>query len=409
MMYCRVDNVPIQEVFLDLGFTPPSNSFLTKDQLIEAEAYFPLKLYVNPDNFLVQIDEYKKADEIFCSNYAYFSSCSTSWLKHAEDYVDKMCQRYHYNESSQVIEIASNDGYLLQYFQKRKIPVIGIEPSENVAQVAIQKGIETRINFFGLEFARELYEKGKAADLIIGNNVFAHVPDINDFVKGLKRLLKMGGVITLEFPSLMNLVDEIQFDTIYHEHFSYFSFHSAQMLLQKHGLVIFDVEEIKTHGGSLRIYAKHEEDLSKGVESRVFDLLEKEKLRGMNELSYYKGFQEKVDSVKNEFLLFLLEQKFADKTVAAYGAAAKGNTLLNYCGVKKDLIEFVVDISSFKQGKYLPGSHIPIVPEDEIRKRKPDYIVILPWNIKDEVMDQLHYVRDWGCKFVVAIPKLRIF
>lgn len=408
-MHCRVDNTPIEEVFLDLGFTPPSNSFLTKEQLSESEVHFPLKLYVNPRNFLVQIDEYKKANEIFCDDYAYFSSCSVSWLKHAEAYVEKMCARYHYNDRSQIIEIASNDGYLLQYFQKRNIPVMGIEPSKNVAEVAMQKGINTLVRFFGLDLAKELKENGNEPDLILGNNVFAHVPDINDFVQGLKLLLKQEGIITLEFPSLMHLIDEIQFDTIYQEHFSYFSFHSAQLILEKHGLVIFEVEELKTHGGSLRIYVKHEEDTSKDIHQSVYDLIQKEKSRGMTELAYYKGFQEKVDLLKDKFLSFLLEQKSAKKTVVAYGAAAKGNTLLNYCGIKKDLIQFVADISPFKQGKYLPGNHIPIVNEEAIRNLQPDYIVILPWNLKNEITQQLSYVREWGCKFVVAIPSLSIF
>lgn len=408
-MLCRLDNMPIEEVFLDLGFTPPSNSFLTKEQLTESEAYFPLRLYVNPRNFLVQVDEYKKANEIFCNDYAYFSSCSTSWLKHAEEYVEKMCKRFHYNEQSQVVEIASNDGYLLQYFQKKNVPVLGVEPSRNVAEVAMEKGIKTLVRFFGLELANELKESGCEPDLILGNNVFAHVPDINDFVKGLKVLLKADGVITLEFPSLMRLIDETQFDTIYQEHFSYFSFYSVQLILKKHGLAIFDVEELPTHGGSLRIYAKHEEDTSRDIKNSVHDLLKEEISRGMTDIAYYSGFQEKVNSLKNEFLSFLLEQQQAKKKVIAYGAAAKGNTLLNYCGIKKDLIQFVVDISSYKQGKYLPGSHIPVVSEEAIRHERPDYIVILPWNLKNEITEQLSYVREWGCKFVVAIPTLTVF
>lgn len=405
-MNCRFDNNPLSEVFIDLGSSPASNSFLTQDQLNESESYYPLKLYVSETSFLVQIDEYKKAGQIFGNNYAYFSSISKSWLRHAKLYADKVQERFDLNENHQVVEIASNDGYLLQYFKEKNIPVLGIEPSSNVAEAAMSKGIDTITEFFGQELARRLRKEGISADLLIGNNVLAHVPDLNDFVSGMKILLNPEGVITMEFPHLMKLIDEVQFDTIYHEHFSYFSLYTAILVFKKHGLTIFDVEELNTHGGSLRIYARHEEDLSKSITANVDNLLKDEIEKGVNEIKFYKGLQDKVNHVKNRFLSFLIEQKFSGKSVVGYGAAAKGNTFINYCGIKQDLIKFVVDASPYKQGKYLPGSHIPVVAEDAIRKEKPDFIVIFPWNIKEEIMDQLSYVREWGCQFVVAIPSL---
>ncbi|MDY6793322.1 MAG: class I SAM-dependent methyltransferase [Thermodesulfobacteriota bacterium] len=310
--------------------------------------------------------------------------------------------------TSNVIEIASNDGYLLQYFKEKRIPCLGIEPSANTAQEAREKGVDTLEAFFSAELAQKLSQKGKKADLIIGNNVLAHVPDINDFVKGLKTALKSDGVITMEFPHLMRLVEKNQFDTIYHEHFSYFSFHTVRQIFLKHGLVLFDVEELTTHGGSLRIYTRHDDDDSKPVTPKVDGLLEKEKARGMLKLDYYLDFQQKADKVKYALLSFLMEQKKAGKKVAAYGAAAKGNTLLNYCGVKKDLIEFVVDASPYKQGKFLPGSHIPIVDENKIKSVKPDYMIVLPWNIKDEITEQLRYIQEWGGKFIIPIPEIKV-
>ncbi len=408
-MQCRFCNNILSYEFIDLANAPPSNSFLTKEQLNEPEVFYPLKLYVCDKCFLVQIDEYKKSDDIFNKDYVYFSSFSTTWLEHAKKYVDMITDRLGLNAASNVMEIASNDGYLLQYFLEKQIPCLGIEPSANTAQAARKKGIETLEEFFSAEFAARLAKKGKKADLIIGNNVLAHVPDINDFVSGLKIALKNNGVVTMEFPHLMRLMQENQFDTIYHEHFSYLSLYTVRRIFAEHGLVLFDVEELATHGGSLRIYARHANVDSKSVAQNVAALLEKEAARGMLTLDYYLDFQQKADKVKYSLISFLLEQKKGGKRVAAYGAAAKGNTLLNYCGVKKDLIEFVVDASPYKQGKFLPGSHIPVVKEDEITGLKPDYILILPWNIKDEIIGQLSYIRKWGGKFVVAVPDLKTF
>jgi len=406
-MRCRFCNNHLTHEFIDLVNAPPSNSFLTKEQLNEPEVFYPLKLYVCDKCFLVQIDEYKKSGEIFNQDYVYFSSFSKTWLDHAKKYVNMISDSLGLNTGSHVIEIASNDGYLLQYFQEKQIPCLGIEPSANTAHAAREKGIETLEEFFGAEFAKRLAKEGKKADLIIGNNVLAHVPDINDFVAGLKIALKNSGVATMEFPHLMRLIEENQFDTIYHEHFSYLSFHAARQIFARQGLDIFDVEEISTHGGSLRIYARHNENASKPVMPNVADLLEKEVSKGMLQLDYYFDFQKKAEKVKHALLAFLLEQKKTGKQVVAYGAAAKGNTLLNYCGIKKDLIKFVVDASPHKQGMFLPGSHIPVVTEKEIRKTKPGYVFILPWNIKDEIMDQLSYIRKWGSQFVTAVPNLK--
>ncbi|MCS6821114.1 MAG: class I SAM-dependent methyltransferase [Microscillaceae bacterium] len=408
-MNCRFDNLPLTHVFIDLDFSPPSNSFLTAEQLNEPEVYYPLKLYVSERTFLVQIDEYKKADEIFSQDYVYFSSYSTSWLAHCKQYVEMITTRLELNETSHVVEIASNDGYLLQYFKEKDIPVLGIEPTLGTAQVAQSKGISTWVAFFGTELAEKLVQQGKQADLLIGNNVLAHVPNLNDFVAGLKIALKPTGVITMEFPHLMQLIENNQFDTIYHEHFSYFSFLTVKQIFEKHGLTLFDVEEIPTHGGSLRIYAKHTENDALSISKSVYVLLEKEISKGMNTLVYYQGFQEKADKIKYDFLSFLLEQKKLGKKIAAYGAAAKGNTLLNYCGIRKDLITFVVDKSPYKQGKYLPGSHIPVVSEEVLKLEKPDFVIIFPWNIKEEIEKQLSYIRNWNGKFVVAIPELKVF
>jgi hypothetical protein len=319
-----------------------------------------------------------------------------------------MIEKYGYNQDSRIIEIASNDGYLLQYFKERGIPSLGIEPAEGTAVEARKKGVETIIDFFGKRLAQNLAGQGKKADLLIGNNVLAHVPDLNDFISGLKIVLKPAGIITMEFPHLMQLVDNCQFDTIYHEHFSYLSFMTVQSIFKNHGLELFDVEELPTHGGSLRIFAKHAEDLTRKISENVNALLEKEMSRGINMMAYYQDFQKKADQIKYDLLNFLIEQKKNNKKVAAYGAAAKGNTLLNYCGVRKDLIDFVVDASPYKQGKYLPGSHIPIVNGEEIKKYKPDYILILPWNIKEEIMAQLDYIRTWGGRFVIAVLEMEI-
>ena len=407
-MNCRFDGLPITQEFADLGFSPASNSFLSKQQLNEAEVYYPLRLFVSERSFLVQVDEFKKHDEIFNPDYVYFSSYSTSWLAHSKAYVDMMTNRFGYNADSQVVEIASNDGYLLQYFKEKNIPVLGIEPTAGTAAAAKEKGIDSWIEFFGVALAKKMQAQGKAADLLLGNNVLAHVPDINDFVQGLAIALKPNGVITMEFPHLMQLVQYNQFDTIYHEHFSYLSLLAVQQIFGKHGLTIFDAEEITTHGGSLRIFAKHSNNTTHSLTPAVAALLKKETDAGMNTLEYYHGFQEKVNTVKNNFLGFLIEAKKQGKKVAAYGAAAKGNTLLNYCGIKTDLINFVVDANPHKQNKFLPGSHIPVVAEQLIKDLKPDYIIIFPWNIKDEIMEQLSYVKTWGGQFVIAIPELQI-
>ena len=407
-MKCRFCHHELTHVFIDLVNSPPSNSFLTKEQLNKPEVFYPLKLYVCENCFLVQIDEYKKSDEIFNQDYIYFSSYSKTWLEHTKEYVNMITSKIGLNTTSLVMEIASNDGYLLQYFLKKQIPCLGIEPSANTARAAIEKGIEVLEEFFGVNLAERLVQEGRKADLIIGNNVLAHVPDINDFVKGLKIALKPDGVVTMEFPHLMRLIEENQFDTIYHEHFSYLSFHTISQIFARHGLVIFDVEELPTHGGSLRIYARHDEDDSKPVAQNIIALLEKEATRGMLKLDYYLDFQQKADKVKYALLSFLLEQKKRGKKVVAYGAAAKGNTLLNYCGVKKDLVGFIVDASPYKQGKYLPGSHIQIVSKEAIRRYEPDYVLILPWNIKEEIMIQLDCIRAWGGQFVVAVPSMKV-
>jgi len=388
---------------------PPSNSFLTKEQLNEPETFYPLKLYVCEKCWLVQIQEYKKAKEIFSRNYVYFSSYSQSWLEHAKTYVDMIIEKLGLTQLSLAIEIACNDGYLLQYFQQKHIPCLGIEPSENTAGVAREKGISVIEDFFGERLASQLAEQGKSADLLIGNNVLAHVPNINDFVAGLKIALKPEGVITMEFPHLMRLIENNQFDTIYHEHFSYFSLHAVETVFAAHGLDLFDVEELPTHGGSLRIYAKHNKDTSHPVWSAVIELEQEETRHGMFEMEYYQSFQQKVDRVKNSLVSFLIEKKREGKKVVAYGAAAKGNTLLNYCGIKKDLLPFVVDASPHKQGKFLPGVHIPVTSEEQIHKHKPDFVLILPWNLKQEISEQLEYIRNWGGQFVVSIPEVHIF
>jgi len=406
-MQCRFCKTQLIHVFIDLVNSPASNSFLTAGQLNEPETFYPLKVYTCHKCFLVQVDEYKKSDAIFNSDYVYFSSYSTTWLQHAEKYTNAMINRFGYSSSSKVIEIASNDGYLLQYFHKQNIPVLGIEPTSNTADVAIAKGIDTLVDFFGVRLATELVSKGVQADLLLGNNVLAHVPDIVDFVGGMKIILKPGGVITMEFPHLMQLVDNGQFDTIYHEHFSYLSFHTVKQIFESRGLKLFDVEEIPTHGGSLRIYACHEND-DKKASGNVEKLLAKETDKGMTGLEYYDDFQRKAQKIKLDLLSFLIERKRENKKVAAYGAAAKGNTLLNYCGVRHDLIDFVVDANPNKQNKYLPASHIPVVNEMHLKETRPDYIIILPWNLKHEILEQLSYAKKWGTKFVIPVPSLEL-
>jgi SAM-dependent methyltransferase len=406
---CRFCNTALEHVFIDLVNSPASNSFLTKEQLNVPETFFPLKVFTCHQCFLVQVDEYKKSGDIFDSNYVYFSSFSTSWLEYARRYTEMITDRFKLNERSQVIEIASNDGYLLQYFVKKSIPVLGIEPTLNTAEAARQKGVNTLVEFFGTALAEKLVQKGTHADLLLGNNVLAHVPDIVDFVKGMKIILNPAGVITMEFPHLLQLVNNNQFDTIYHEHFSYLSFYTVRRIFSSQGLELFDVDELPTHGGSLRIYAKHREDNSKNISSNVESILQKEINAGVNKLDYYANFTLQANKVKIALLSFLIEQKRKGKKIAGYGAAAKGNTLLNYCGIRNDFIDFVVDANPAKQGKYLPASHIPVVNEDHLKRNKPDFVIIFPWNLKEEIAAQLSYIRDWGGKFVIPISQLHIF
>ncbi|OSZ77597.1 SAM-dependent methyltransferase [Chitinophagaceae bacterium IBVUCB2] len=408
-MQCRFCNTELEHTFIDLINSPASNSFLTKKQLNEPETFYPLKVYTCQNCFLVQVDEYKKSDAIFNSDYVYFSSYSTSWLSHAKNYTELMIEKFGLNAQSQVVEIASNDGYLLQYFKEKGIPVLGIEPTANTAEVATGKGIKTIVEFFGVELADRLVNQLKIkADLLLGNNVLAHVPDIVDFVGGMKIVLADKGVVTMEFPHLVQLIDNNQFDTIYHEHFSYLTFHTVKQIFEAAGLELFDVDEIPTHGGSLRIYAKHKEDSSKTISQNVKSLLDKEIIKGVTKLEYYDNFQQKALWVKLGVISFLIEQKKAGKRVAAYGAAAKGNTLLNYCGIKNDLIEFVVDANPNKQNKWLPASHIPVVNEEYLKAAKPDYVLILPWNLKEEITAQLSYIKEWGGQFVIPIPHLQV-
>ncbi|MFY8165574.1 MAG: methyltransferase domain-containing protein [Sediminibacterium sp.] len=407
-MKCRHCENNLEHVFCDLQTCPTSNAMLSEEELNHPETYYPLKVLVCDKCWLVQVDELEKAENIFNNQYTYFSSFSTTWLQHAKKYTDEMEQRFLLNKNSLVIEIASNDGYLLQYFKEKDIPVLGIEPTANTAEVAQSKGIETIVDFFGSKLASQKLV-GKA-DLILGNNVLAHVPNINDFVQGVKIALKQNGVVTFEFPHLCSLIEQNQFDTIYHEHFSYLSLTAVKSIFEKQGLHVFDVEKLSTHGGSLRVFAKHNNDNTKAISERVEQLLNEEKSLGVNSLFYYQGFQEKVEKIKYDFLRFLIEQKHANKKIAAYGAAAKGNTLLNYCGIKgNDLISFVVDASPHKQNKFLPGSRIPVLTEQKIKEWKPDYIIILPWNLKNEIEKQLSYIKEWGAQFVVAVPNLNIF
>jgi len=407
-MKCRNCSSLLTTLFADLGSSPPSNSYIKKEQLNDPEATYPLKLFVCNNCLLVQIDEIKKAEEIFCDEYAYFSSYSNMWLNHCQTYTEMVTSKYSITNHSFVIEVASNDGYMLQYFLEKNIPVLGIEPTSGTAKAAIEKGIPTRIDFFSTQLASTLKAEGITADLIIGNNVLAHIPDVHDFVNGLRILLKDNGVITLEFPHLLKLIEYSEFDTIYHEHFSYFSLFSVSDIMDRQNLTIFDVEELPTHGGSLRLYVKHKSDHSKQITNNVKIILDKEYRAGLLDIKGYLGFQEKMEQIKANLLSFLYHCKEQGKSVAAYGAAAKGNTLLNYCGITTDLIKFVVDRSPHKQNKYLPGSRIPIHDESAIVRFKPDFILILPWNIKEEIMGQLSYVRQWGGQFVLAIPSQNV-
>ena len=407
-MNCRHCHAPLEHVFLDLGFAPPSNAYLSASDLQTPEHYFPLKLFVCDKCWLVQTEDYSRSDELFTKDYAYFSSTSTTWLAHAKSYVDMITSRLDLNPKSFVIEVASNDGYLLKNFLANGVPCLGVEPTDSTAAAAEALGVPVAREFFGQNFAEKLVASGKQADLIIGNNVYAHVPDINDFTAGMKTALKPAGTITLEFPHLMNLMGLNQFDTVYHEHYSYLSLQSVRSIFAKAGLRVFDVEQIPTHGGSLRIFGCHDGD-SRVDTAAVTRVLAAELGNGLQDLPTYQRFQRAADNVKNCLLAFLVEASMAGKTVAAYGAAAKGNTLMNYAGVKPDLITFVCDAAAAKQNKFMPGSHIPILAPDELCKRRPDYVVILPWNIAEEVVASNSFVGEWGGKFVVAVPELRIF
>jgi SAM-dependent methyltransferase len=408
MACCRFCGQHLNRTFVDLGMSPLCESFLTAEQTKGMELFYPLHVYVCEHCFLVQLQLYVRPENIF-TEYAYFSSYSESWLRHAETYTDRMVERFNLGPHSQVVELASNDGYLLQYFLQKGIPVLGVEPAANVARVAMEKGIPTVVKFFGRKAAEELSMERHQADLLLGNNVLAQVPDLNDFVAGMKLLLKPEGIITMEFPHLARLIEENQFDTIYHEHFSYFSFSTVERVFVAHGLMIFDVEELPTHGGSLRIYACHMKDASKSVNPAVVELKSREDAAGFNYLEYYSSFAEKVKETKRGLLEFLIQAKREGKSIAGYGAPGKGNTLLNYCGIRTDFIDYTVDRNPYKHGKYTPGTHIPIYDPARIGETRPDYILILPWNLKSEIVNQLAYVRDWGAKFVVPIPKVMVY
>jgi len=406
-MNCRHCGAPLVHTMLDLGHAPPSNAYLTAADLSRPEVYYPLKIKVCDQCWLVQTEDYAGADALFTPEYAYFSSTSSSWLTHARQYAEKMISELSLDTYTHVIEIAANDGYLLKNFVAAGIPCLGIEPTASTAAAAEKLGIPILREFFGEALGKQLASEGKQADLIAGNNVYAHVPDINDFTRGIKAALKPAGTVTLEFPHLMQLIGNTQFDTIYHEHFSYLSLYTTSRIFASAGLRVWRVETLPTHGGSLRIYGCHTEDPRQTQES-VEKLLQKEIEQGLQHLQTYLDFQPRADKIKNDLLAFLIEQKRIGKKVAAYGAAAKGNTLLNHAGVKPDLLPFICDAALAKQAKYMPGSHIPIMPPTHITKIKPDYILILPWNLREEVMAQLDVVREWGGQFVTAVPQLEV-
>jgi len=407
-MKCRHCATELTHTFIDLGSAPPSNSYLTQQALKEPEKWYPLKVMVCDHCRLVQTEDFVGAGDMFSEDYAYFSSFSSSWLEHAKNYVDKMVSRFSLTDQSSVVEVAANDGYLLQYIKERGIPCYGIEPTRSTAAAAREKGIEIIDQFFGRASAEELAKKGRQADLITANNVLAHVPDINDFVKGFSALLKPNGVVTFEFPHLLNLIEKNQFDTIYHEHYSYLSLIAAQTIFEANGLMLFDVEELLTHGGSLRLYVQRN-DTGKHKKNRaVTSLIKQEEQSGVTLIEFYQGFQGKAEKIKIDFLAFLIDAKLQGKMVAGYGAAAKGNTMLNFSGVRPDLLPFVVDRNPAKQGKYMPGSRVPIVDENRLKIEKPEYIYILPWNLKKEVMQQLGYIREWGGQFIVTVPQLEL-
>ncbi len=408
-MNCRHCGQLLRLPLIDLGSAPPSNAYLNQHTLRVPERWFPLRVLVCGACWLVQTEDFAQADELFAADYAYFSSFSTTWLQHAEAYVAAMIARFSLNAASHVVEVAANDGYLLQYVKAHGIPCLGIEPTVSTATAAQEKGIAIVADFFGVRLARELVEQGKQADLAVANNVLAHVPDINDFVAGFALLLKPTGVATFEFPHLLRMVTENQFDTIYHEHFSYLSLTAIARIFQRNGLAVFEVEELPTHGGSLRVFAQRQDAGVRVPSARVAALLADEAVAGVSASGYYAGFQARADQVKNDLLIFLIEAKRAGRKVAAYGAAAKGNTLLNYAGVRPDLLPWVVDRNPAKQGKFLPGNRIPIVAEARLHEEKPDVVLILPWNLKEEVMAQLSYIQEWGGQFVTAIPHLKVW
>jgi SAM-dependent methyltransferase len=403
---CRFCGAPVEAVFADLGMSPLANSYLPPERANSMEPFYPLRALVCGKCFLVQLEEFETPEQIF-SDYAYFSSYSSSWLDHSRRYSELMIERLGLGESSHVVELASNDGYLLQYFRERQIPVLGIEPAANVAKVALQKGIPTLVEFFGVQTAQSLASES-SADLLLGNNVLAHVPDINDFVAGMKILLKPGGVITMEFPHLMSLIEENQWDTIYHEHFSYLSFLTVGRVFEAHGLRLFDVDELPTHGGSLRIYGCHAEDTEKTDSNSARELRERERERGYELIDTYLDYSVRVERDKRQILSFLIDLKQQGLRVVGYGAPAKGNTLLNYCGLRRDFIDYTCDLNPHKQGHFLPGSHIPIRSPDAIREDRPDVVLILPWNLKDEIVGQLSFIHEWGGRFAARTPELTL-
>jgi C-methyltransferase C-terminal domain/Putative zinc binding domain/Methyltransferase domain len=404
---CRSCAATLRFTLVDLGMSPLCESYVTKDHLNHAETFYPLHVYVCDRCLLAQLEEYVAAEEIF-TEYAYFSSFSDSWVEHARHYAGMVARRFGLGTQSLVVELASNDGYLLQHFLPLGIPVLGVEPAANVAKAAVAKGIPTLVEFFGTTSAKKMVDQGTQADLLIGNNVLAQVPDLNDFVAGTEILLRPDGVITMEFPHLLELIRQNQFDTIYHEHFSYFSFLTAESIFARHGIVLFDVDVLPTHGGSLRIYGRHAEDPTKPVTEAVRSIKTAERAAGMERLETYATFSEHVKETKRRLLEFLIAARREGKHVAGYGAPGKGNTLLNYCGIRTDFLDYTVDRNTYKQGKFLPGTHIPILSPEKIRETRPDYVLILPWNLKDEIMGQLSYIREWGGRFVVPIPELQI-
>ncbi len=405
---CRFCRHILEYSVIDLGMSPLCQKHIKPEHTNDTEKFYPLHAFICEQCWLMQLEELVTPEEIFVDEYAYFSSYAKSWLEHAKKYTDEMIDRFNFNQESLVVEIASNDGYLLQWFVQKGIPVLGIDPAANVGIAAQEKGIRTEDEFFGMDTAVKLEKKYGKADLLIGNNVLAHVPDINDFVAGMKEMLNNYGVITMEFPHLQRLIEGNQFDTIYHEHFSYLSLVAVNRIFAHHGIIIFDVEELPTHGGSLRIYGRHNEDIEKEVSENVHKLLQQELILGFETLEFYSKFEERVKETKRKILEFLINEKRKGKTIVGYGAPGKGNTLLNYCGVRTDFLDFTVDMSPHKQGNFLPGTHIPILHPEKIKETQPDYLFILPWNLKKEIMNEHSYIRKWGGKFVIPIPELMV-